>query len=67
MRPVYRNPQKKSVLFRVPGLVIGAVAFGAAGGMTVSDLLGIEVFGAAYVTRTRDPIITNDVSGNKMA
>ncbi|MGO8454519.1 succinoglycan biosynthesis protein exoi [Rhizobium ruizarguesonis] len=39
MRPVYRNRQKKSVLFKAPGLVIGALAFGAAGGWTASDLL----------------------------
>ncbi|MBB2822442.1 UNVERIFIED_ORG: hypothetical protein GGD59_005731 [Rhizobium esperanzae] len=39
MRRSYRNPQKKSVLLKFPGLVIGAIAFGAAGGMTVSDLL----------------------------
>ncbi|MGO7370580.1 succinoglycan biosynthesis protein exoi [Rhizobium leguminosarum] len=39
MRQGYRNPQKKSVLFRAPGLVIGALAFGAAGGWTASDLL----------------------------
>ncbi|PDV89952.1 succinoglycan biosynthesis protein exoi [Rhizobium sp. H4] len=39
MRHSYRNPQKKSVLLRAPGLVIGALAFGAAGGMTISDLL----------------------------
>ncbi|NNH46249.1 succinoglycan biosynthesis protein exoi [Rhizobium laguerreae] len=39
MRHSYRNPQKKSVLFRAPGLLIGALAFGAAGGVTVSDLL----------------------------
>ncbi|WP_105009416.1 sunset domain-containing protein [Rhizobium leguminosarum] len=34
-----RDPQKKSVLFKAPGLVIGALAFGAAGGMIVSDFL----------------------------
>jgi len=39
VRPGYRNPQKKSVLFRAPGLLIGALAFGAAGGWTASDLL----------------------------
>ncbi|MFB2604543.1 succinoglycan biosynthesis protein exoi, partial [Rhizobium phaseoli] len=39
MRRSYRNPQKKSVLLRAPGLVIGALAFGAAGGSTLSDLL----------------------------
>ncbi len=39
MRHGYRNPQKKAVLFKAPGLVMGALAFGAAGGMTVSDLL----------------------------
>jgi len=39
MRHSYRNPQKRSVLLQFPGLVIGAIAFGAAGGMTVSDLL----------------------------
>ncbi|MGO7400364.1 hypothetical protein ACCS88_21280 [Rhizobium ruizarguesonis] len=38
MRHSYRNPQKKSVLFRPPGLLIGALAFGAAGGMTVNAL-----------------------------
>ena len=35
----YRNPQKRSVLFRARGLLIGALAFGAAGGWTASDLL----------------------------
>lgn len=39
MRHSYRNPQKKSGLFKAPGLLIGALAFGATGGMTVSDLL----------------------------
>ncbi|MGO6724291.1 succinoglycan biosynthesis protein exoi [Rhizobium ruizarguesonis] len=39
MRQGYRNPQKKSVLFRAPGLLIGALVFGAAGGWTASDLL----------------------------
>jgi len=39
MRRSYRNSQKISVLFRAPGLLLGAIAFGAAGGMTVSDLL----------------------------
>ncbi len=39
MRQNYRNPQKRSVLLKFPGLMIGALAFGAAGGMTVSDLL----------------------------
>ncbi|ANM17185.1 hypothetical protein AMK06_CH02291 [Rhizobium sp. N541] len=39
MRPGYLDPQKKSVLFRAPGLVIGALAFGAVGGWTASDLL----------------------------
>ncbi|MGO7967136.1 succinoglycan biosynthesis protein exoi [Rhizobium ruizarguesonis] len=39
MRQGNRNPHKKSVLFRAPGLVIGALAFGAAGGWTASDLL----------------------------
>ncbi|MBX5155342.1 succinoglycan biosynthesis protein exoi [Rhizobium lentis] len=39
MHPGYRNPQKKSVLFTAPGLVIGTVAFGAAGGWTASDML----------------------------
>ncbi|MDK4726400.1 succinoglycan biosynthesis protein exoi [Rhizobium phaseoli] len=39
MRRSYRNPQKRSVLLEFPGLVIGAVAFGAAGGWTASDLL----------------------------
>ncbi|WRW39838.1 hypothetical protein U5G49_005195 (plasmid) [Rhizobium indigoferae] len=39
MRPGYRNQQKKSVLFKAPGLFIGALAFGAAGGWTASDLL----------------------------
>lgn len=34
-----RNPQKRSVLFTAPGLVIGALAVRAAGGMTVSNLL----------------------------
>ncbi|MGO7411873.1 hypothetical protein [Rhizobium ruizarguesonis] len=38
MRHSYRNPQKKSVLFRAPGLVIGALAGGATGGMTVNAL-----------------------------
>ncbi|MBB2830699.1 UNVERIFIED_ORG: hypothetical protein GGD51_000800 [Rhizobium esperanzae] len=31
--------QKKLVVLKAPGLVIGALAFGAAGGMTLSDLL----------------------------
>ncbi|KKZ84201.1 hypothetical protein RPHASCH2410_PD04660 (plasmid) [Rhizobium phaseoli Ch24-10] len=35
----YRNPHKRSVLLKAPGLLIGAIAFGAAGGMTISDLL----------------------------
>ncbi|MBX5221410.1 succinoglycan biosynthesis protein exoi [Rhizobium sp. NLR8a] len=39
MRQGYRVPQKKSVLLTAPGLVIGAVAFGAAGGWTASDML----------------------------
>lgn len=39
MRHSYRNPQKRSVLFRAPGLVIGALAVGAAGTTTVGDLL----------------------------
>ncbi|MBX4989365.1 sunset domain-containing protein [Rhizobium lentis] len=39
MRHKYRNPQKKSVLVTAPGLVIGTVAFGAAGGWTASDIL----------------------------
>ncbi|EJZ17854.1 succinoglycan biosynthesis protein exoi (plasmid) [Rhizobium sp. Pop5] len=39
MRCSYRNPQKRSVLFEAPGLLMGALAFGAAGGMTASDLL----------------------------
>ncbi|MGO6847125.1 succinoglycan biosynthesis protein exoi [Rhizobium ruizarguesonis] len=39
MRQGYRIPQKKSVLLSAPGLVIGAIAFGAAGGWTASDLL----------------------------
>ena len=39
MRRSYRNPQKRSVLLKFPGLVIGALAFGAAGGWTASDLL----------------------------
>ncbi|MBX4942409.1 succinoglycan biosynthesis protein exoi [Rhizobium binae] len=39
LRPGYRVPQKKSLLLRAPGLVIGAVAFGAAGGWTASDML----------------------------
>ncbi|MGR9204097.1 sunset domain-containing protein [Rhizobium leguminosarum] len=39
MRPGYRNPQKRSVLLKFPGLVIGAIAFGAAGGWTASDLI----------------------------
>ncbi|MBB4522265.1 MULTISPECIES: succinoglycan biosynthesis protein exoi [Rhizobium] len=39
MRPGYRSPQKRSVLFRAPGLLVGALAFGAAGGWTASDLL----------------------------
>ncbi|MGO6789218.1 hypothetical protein ACCS70_28605 [Rhizobium ruizarguesonis] len=38
MRRGYRIPQKKSVLFRAPGLLIGALAFGAAGSMTVNAL-----------------------------
>ncbi|MBB4526438.1 UNVERIFIED_ORG: hypothetical protein M2435_006546 [Rhizobium sophorae] len=29
MRPGYRNQQKKSVLFKAPGLFIGALAFGS--------------------------------------
>ncbi|WP_259668359.1 hypothetical protein [Rhizobium lentis] len=39
MRQGYRVQQKKSVLLRAAGLVIGAVAFGAAGGWTASDML----------------------------
>ncbi|MDK4727750.1 succinoglycan biosynthesis protein exoi [Rhizobium phaseoli] len=39
MRRSYRNPHKRSVLLKAPGLLIGAIAFGAAGGMTISDLL----------------------------
>ncbi|ANL04664.1 MULTISPECIES: sunset domain-containing protein [Rhizobium] len=39
MRRNYRNAQKKLTLFRAPGLFIAALAFGAAGGSTVSDLL----------------------------
>ncbi|MDR9775014.1 succinoglycan biosynthesis protein exoi [Rhizobium hidalgonense] len=39
MRRSYRNAQKKSVLFKAPGLLIGALAFGAAGGSTFGDLL----------------------------
>lgn len=38
-RHSHRNPQKKWVLFTAPGLVIGALAVGAAGGMTVYDRL----------------------------
>lgn len=38
MRQSYRSP-KRSVLFTAPGLVIGALAVGASGGMTVGDLL----------------------------
>jgi hypothetical protein len=36
MRQCLRNPQRKSVLFKAPGLVIGALAFGPAGGMTAA-------------------------------
>ncbi|MBX4911227.1 succinoglycan biosynthesis protein exoi [Rhizobium bangladeshense] len=39
MRQGYRYQHRRSVLFRAPGLVIGAVAFGAAGGWTASDML----------------------------
>ncbi|PDS46180.1 succinoglycan biosynthesis protein exoi [Rhizobium anhuiense] len=39
MRQGYRNPQKRPVLLKFPGLVIGALAFGSAGGWTASDLL----------------------------
>ncbi|ARQ14479.1 hypothetical protein NXC12_PE00886 (plasmid) [Rhizobium etli] len=39
MRYSYRKPQEKSVLFRATSLLIGALALGAAVGMTVSDLL----------------------------
>lgn len=39
MRHNYRNPQKRPGLLKFPGLVIGALAFGAAGGWTASDLL----------------------------
>lgn len=39
MRQGYHVPQKKSLLLRAPGLVIGTVAFGAAGGWTASDML----------------------------
>lgn len=38
MHQGYSDPQKKSVLFRAPGLVIGALACGATGGMTVNAL-----------------------------
>ncbi|YCI06805.1 succinoglycan biosynthesis protein exoi (plasmid) [Ensifer sp. D2-11] len=39
MRYGDRNLQKRLVLFTAPGLVVGALAVGAAGGMTLSDLL----------------------------
>jgi len=39
MRRSDRNPQKKSVLLTAPGLLIAALAFGAVGGWTASDLL----------------------------
>ncbi|MEY9325805.1 sunset domain-containing protein [Sinorhizobium fredii] len=35
----YQRPQRRSVLFTAPGLVIGALTVGAAGGMTASDLI----------------------------
>ncbi|MCZ4088678.1 sunset domain-containing protein [Sinorhizobium psoraleae] len=34
-----RGPQQRSVLRTAPGLVIAAVAVGAAGGMTATDLI----------------------------
>ncbi|WP_151610875.1 succinoglycan biosynthesis protein exoi [Sinorhizobium alkalisoli] len=42
----YRNTKKRSLLFTAPGLVIGALAVGAAGASTVSDLLGSGSSGA---------------------
>lgn len=38
-RQSHRSPQKKSVVFTAPGLVIGALAVSAAGATTVGDLL----------------------------
>ncbi|AUX78441.1 succinoglycan biosynthesis protein exoi [Sinorhizobium fredii] len=34
----HHNSQKRSLLLTAPGVVIGALAVGAAGGMTLSDL-----------------------------
>ncbi len=41
MRPAYRNQQKKSVLFKAPGLFIGALAFGAAKRLDRERLAGL--------------------------
>ncbi|MEY9722163.1 hypothetical protein ABIA22_004717 [Sinorhizobium fredii] len=40
--------RQRSVLFAAPGLVIGAVAVAAAGGMTLGDLENPELLIAAF-------------------
>lgn len=46
----HRSSQKRSVLFTAPGLLIGALAVGAAGATTVGDLLASWSGGGAAGT-----------------